>query len=72
MVSAKWQATAWPDASVASSGRVVRHGLWAYGQRGWKAQPEGGADGEGGSPTNRMRGARAACAWGTAEINARV
>src|SRR5690242_11709238 len=49
--SAQWQATWWPPSTVRSSGtsswqRVGR----TNGQRVWKAQPGGGAAGDGRSP----------------------
>ena len=46
----RWHAADRPLAMGKSAGRSSRHLGMACGQRGWKAQPEGGAKGEGSSP----------------------
>ena len=56
--AARWHATRTsPNGS--SAGTSVRHRSIAYGQRVWKAQPEGGFRGEGSSPLSTMRWRRA-------------
>ena len=44
------QAAHWPSARSKRGGSSVRQRSIAFGQRGWKRQPAGGAISEGGSP----------------------
>jgi hypothetical protein len=46
----KWQALQWPGATSTGLGRSTLQRASAWGQRGWKWQPGGGASGEGISP----------------------
>src|SRR5690606_7299605 len=54
-VSAKWQATPCPPSSSRQGGVFCLQMALAYGQRVWKAQPDGGLAGFGTSPPRMMR-----------------
>ena len=50
------QATVCPSVSLRVSGTACLHSAVAFGQRGWKTQPEGGFSGLGNSPVMIVRG----------------